>query len=145
MIDRALTERIANAVSRAGAARGPQAAAPPPAPAGDLAAVCADAETRVVGYTGLRPAAPLPVPEAIPRAGWIAANVSSMGVLLDGLGERMVGGGAVRGTARTAAGVLLSVEAGACCSWRPTSPWRRASSRSIPTSCCAGSPSMRSP
>ena len=113
MIDRALTERIANAVSRAGAARGPQAAAPPPAPAGDLAAVCADAETRVVGYTGLRPAAPLPVPEAIPRAGWIAANVSSMGVLLDGLGERMVGGGAVRGTARTAAGVLLSVEAGA--------------------------------
>lgn len=113
MIDRALTQRIANAVSRAGASQGPQAAPPPPPLAGDLAAICADAETRVVGYTGLRPAAPLPAPESIQRSGWIAANVSSMGVLLDGLGERLAGGGAMRGGARTAAGVLLSVEAGA--------------------------------
>ena len=112
MIDRALTQRIANAVSRAGASRDPQPAPPPPL-ARDLAAICADAEMRVVGYTGLRPAAPLPAPESIPRSGWIAANVSSMGVLLDGVGERLGGGGALRGGARTAAGVLLSVEAGA--------------------------------
>src|SRR3954447_25826288 len=32
---------------------------------GDLAELCADAERRVVEYTGLRPATPLPRPEAI--------------------------------------------------------------------------------
>ncbi|MEA2141628.1 MAG: hypothetical protein QOI64_58, partial [Solirubrobacteraceae bacterium] len=30
---------------------------------GDLAAICADAQARVVRYTGLHPAAPLPAPE----------------------------------------------------------------------------------
>lgn len=111
MIDRALTQRIANAVSRAGSSRGSDAGDPPPLP-GDLAAICDDAEARVVQYTGLRPAAPLPAPEAVPRAGWIAANVTSMGALLDPLAER-IGGGLVGGAARTAGGVLLSVEAGA--------------------------------
>ena len=109
MIDRALTQRIANGVSRG---TGAAAAAHAPLP-GDLAAICADAEERVVAYTGLRPAAPLPAPEALARSGWIAANVASMGELLDPLGERLASGGLLGGATRSAAGVLLSVEAGA--------------------------------
>lgn len=112
MIDRVLTQRVANAVSRAGASRA--AESPPPAPlTGDLTAICADAEARVVRYTGLRPGAPLPAPESLPRSGWIAANVTSMGALLDPLGDRLGSGGLLAGPARSAAGVLLSVEAGA--------------------------------
>lgn len=80
---------------------------------GDLAAICADAEERVVRYTGLNPAAALPAPEALPRAGWIAANVTSMGALLDPIGDRLASRGRVGGATRAAAGVLLSVEAGA--------------------------------
>ncbi len=118
MLDRALTQRIANAVarggSRAGAAAGGTAAPPPPdVLPGDLAAICADAEARVVAYTGLEPAAPLPPPEALQRSGWIAANVNSMGALLDPIGDKLAGGGLLGGATRSAAGVLLSVEAGA--------------------------------
>jgi coenzyme F420 biosynthesis associated uncharacterized protein len=114
VIDRALTERIANAVSRgAGSARAARPAPPPPLP-GDLAAICADAEARVVRYTGLHPAAPLPAPEALPRSAWIAANINSMGAMLDVVGDRIAsGGGLLGGVTRSAAGVLMSVEAGA--------------------------------
>ena len=108
MIDRALTQRIANAVSRAGSPRGGQTQ-PSPRLLGDLTAICSDAETRVVRYTGLQPAAALPRPEAIARPGWIAANVTSMGALLDTLGDRLP----ARGPAKSAAALLLSVEAGA--------------------------------
>jgi coenzyme F420 biosynthesis associated uncharacterized protein len=122
MLDRPLTLRIANAVSRGPGARGP--AAPPPLPElpGDLAAICADAERRVVAYTGLRPAASLPAPEAIPRADWIAANVTSMAAILEPLGDRLIGGGGsdaprglglLRGSVRAATGTVLSAEAGA--------------------------------
>lgn len=114
MIDRALTQKIANAVSRAASSGRASRAAAAPAPLpGDLAAICADAEARVVQYTGLRPASPLPAPEALPRSGWIAANVNSMGALLDGVGDRLATGGLLGGATRSAASVLLSVEAGA--------------------------------
>jgi coenzyme F420 biosynthesis associated uncharacterized protein len=117
MLDRALTQRIANAISRGTPARGPAPAQTVALP-GDLAAICADAQERVVAYTGLRPAAALPVPEAVARSGWIAANVNSMGALLDPLGERLTGGGMgglglLRGPARAAAATLISAEAGA--------------------------------
>jgi coenzyme F420 biosynthesis associated uncharacterized protein len=117
VLDRALTQRIANAVSRGTSARW-SAPAPPEALPGDLVAICADAQERVVAYTGLRPAAALPAPEAVPRSGWIAANVNSMGALLDPLGERLAGGaagglGILRGPARAAAATLISAEAGA--------------------------------
>jgi coenzyme F420 biosynthesis associated uncharacterized protein len=118
MLDRALTQRIANAVSRTGGARGAAPAEGLTLP-GDLGAICADAERRVVAYTGLQPAAPLPAPEAIPRSAWIAANVASMGALLDPIGERLVGGtnggalGILRGPTRAAAGAIISAEAGA--------------------------------
>jgi coenzyme F420 biosynthesis associated uncharacterized protein len=117
MLDRALTQRIANAVARGTPARGSAPAQPVVLP-GDLAAICADAQQRVVAYTGLRPAAALPAPEAVPRSGWIAANVTSMGALLDPLGDRLTGGavgglGLLRGPARAAAATLISAEAGA--------------------------------
>jgi coenzyme F420 biosynthesis associated uncharacterized protein len=111
MLDRALTQRIANAVARGGKA--PDGGAPLPPLPGDLTAICADAEARVVAYTGLRPAAPLPLPEAVQRPDWIAANVGSMGAMLDPVGDKLAGRGLLGGATRSAAGVLLSVEAGA--------------------------------
>ena len=113
MLDRALTQRIANAVSRAKVSGRAGDVAPLGPLPGDLTAICADAEARVVQYTGLRPAAPLPAPEALARSGWIAANVDSMGALLDGVGDRLQRGGLLGGATRGAAGALLSVEAGA--------------------------------
>lgn len=112
MIDRALTQRIANAVergsSRAQAGPGSQATVP-----GDLVAICTDARLRVVTYTGLRPLAGLPEPEAITRSEWIAANVASMSALLDPVSERLAGGGLLRGPMRAAASAVVSAEAGA--------------------------------
>jgi coenzyme F420 biosynthesis associated uncharacterized protein len=117
MLDRALTQRIANAVSRGSVGRASGRPATVTLP-GDLAAICADAERRVVAYTGLQPAAALPAPEAVPRAAWIAANVNSMAAILDPLGERLASGGGgglafLRAPARAATGALLSAEAGA--------------------------------
>jgi coenzyme F420 biosynthesis associated uncharacterized protein len=117
MLDRALTQRIANAVSRGGRSEGPAPAKLP----GDLVAICTDAQLRVVTYTGLKPAKPLPIPEAVGRSDWIAANVASMGAILDPIAERLTaaadasGGLAamLRGPARAATGLLLSAEAGA--------------------------------
>jgi len=116
MLDRALTQRIANAVSR-----GARPDAPPPPLPGDLVAICTDAQLRVVTYTGLRPATPLPVPEAVERSDWIAANVASMGAILDPIAERLTSAGpangglaaVLRGPARAATGIVLSAEAGA--------------------------------
>jgi coenzyme F420 biosynthesis associated uncharacterized protein len=117
MLDRALTQRIANAVSRTTTKPG---AEPPPPLHGDLVAICTDAQLRVVTYTGLKPATPLPIPESVQRSDWIAANVDSMGAILDPIGERLAGAGssgglagALRGPARTATSALLSAEAGA--------------------------------
>ena len=116
MLDRALAQRIANAVSRG---TGTSQAAAPTLP-GDLVAICTDAQLRVVTYTGLRPRSGLPVPEAVQRVDWIAANLGSMGALLDPIAERLStegdGGGLagmLRGPARAAASALLSAEAGA--------------------------------
>jgi coenzyme F420 biosynthesis associated uncharacterized protein len=117
MLDRVLAQRIANAVSR-GTGSNP---ADVPALPGDLVAICTDAQLRVVTYTGLRPAMALPVPEAVQRTDWIAANVTSMGAVLDPIGERLTGAageaggiaGFLRGSARSATGALLSAEAGA--------------------------------
>jgi coenzyme F420 biosynthesis associated uncharacterized protein len=114
MLDRVLTERIANAVSRGGSGPGKASPTTPAALPGDLVAICADAERRVVNYTGLQPAAPLPAPEAIDRPSWISANVNSMAALIEPLGDRLAGGlGALRGPVRAIGGTLISAEAGA--------------------------------
>ncbi|MCA1656217.1 MAG: zinc-dependent metalloprotease [Actinobacteria bacterium] len=106
MLDRALTQRVAEFVAGEDGAFAPLP--------GDLSALCAEAETRVVAYTGLRPSAALPVPEAVGRPEWIAANVASLASVLDPLAERMGAGlGLLRGPAQAAGGVLVSAEAGA--------------------------------
>ncbi len=109
MIDRALTRRIANAIARGSRDDGDS---PPPLP-GDLVTICTDAKLRVVTYTGLTPRIALPVPEAVQRPAWIAANVDSMGALLDPIGERLASTGPLAATAAKAAGGLISAEAGA--------------------------------
>ncbi|MGH2918761.1 MAG: zinc-dependent metalloprotease [Solirubrobacteraceae bacterium] len=113
MLDRVLTRRIANAVSGGGRSNASNGAAAVALP-GDLAVICEDARARVVAYTGLFPATALPPAEAVQRAVWIAANVESMGALLDPLGDRLTGGlGIMRGPLRSAAGAIISAEAGA--------------------------------
>jgi coenzyme F420 biosynthesis associated uncharacterized protein len=90
---------------------GPGDGAPLP---GDLDALAQDAEARVVAYTGLRPARPLPPPEAVDRETWLDANVASMGRLLEPLESRLGrNAGAFSGPLRLAAGVLLGAEVGA--------------------------------
>lgn len=112
MLDRALTRRIANAVANRAPSRQPDPSAPSALP-GDLTAICADARERVTAYTGLT-ATSLPPAESVQRAAWIAANVESMGAMLDPLGDRLTGGlGFMRGPLRAAAGGLISAEAGA--------------------------------
>ena len=79
MIDWILAERLARVVAGTGDAR---------PPAGNLAALAADAEVRVARYTGLTPTRPLPPPEGIGRREWIAANVVAMRRMLDPVLER---------------------------------------------------------
>ena len=117
MLDRALTQRIANAVSRSTTKPGEP---PPPKLSGDLVAICTDAQLRVVTYTGLKPATALPIPEFVERRDWIAANVASMGAILDPIADRLASAGgsgglakALAGPARGATSALLSAEAGA--------------------------------
>src|SRR5204862_6416338 len=111
MLDRALAQRIATAVARGNGAEPPEATVLP----GDLAAICADAQRRVVTYTGLTPGSMLPAAEAVERPDWIAANVGSMGALLDPVGERLrppdEGGGLsalLRGPVRAATSAVVS-------------------------------------
>jgi len=113
VLDRALTRRIANAIANRGGSRASDGSTALELP-GDLAAICADARERVVAYTGLSEAATLPPVESVQRSAWIAANVESMGAMLDPLGDRLTGGlGFMRGPMRAAAGGLISAEAGA--------------------------------
>ena len=83
------------------------------APRTDLRALAEDSAARVIAYTGLKPARPLPPAEGIGRAEWIAANVSAMRALLDPPLERV---GAKLGPAKPAldlaTGVVLTAEVG---------------------------------
>jgi coenzyme F420 biosynthesis associated uncharacterized protein len=76
VIDWIVAERLATFVAGRGDA-------PAPPSSRDLAAIAADAETRVSAYTGLVADRPLPAPEGVGRGEWIAANVSSMRRLLE--------------------------------------------------------------
>ena len=105
VIDWRTAERIAGFVAGA-----------PPADAGlsrQLPGLAAESERRVVGYTGLSPATPLPPPEAVDRNAWIAANLASMRPVLDPLSERMGEGLGVLSTpVRMTTGMLLAAQIG---------------------------------
>jgi coenzyme F420 biosynthesis associated uncharacterized protein len=84
-----------------------------PSPAIDLAPIAQDAEQRVVAYTGLRPAGPLPPPEGISRKEWVASNVASTRALMEPMLERMTDGlGPVKPAAQLWLGVTGSTEVG---------------------------------
>jgi coenzyme F420 biosynthesis associated uncharacterized protein len=81
----------------------------------DLDALATESAERVVAYTGLRPRAALPAPEAVDRDGWLDANLAGMRAMLDPATARMGRslGGPVGGAIRGAAGLLLGAEVGA--------------------------------
>lgn len=80
----------------------------------DLPAIAADAAERVVAYTGLTPASPLPEAEAIGRPAWRAANYASFDAMLGPLVATAGKGlGPLRGLAVTGAGAVVGAEAGA--------------------------------
>jgi coenzyme F420 biosynthesis associated uncharacterized protein len=104
MIDWILAEKIAGYVAGSGDAASPQA---------DLAALAGEAERRVVRYTGLEPARPLPPPEGIDRREWVRANVSAMRRMLDPVLERAGAGlGPLRPPVQLAVGLMVTSEVG---------------------------------
>jgi coenzyme F420 biosynthesis associated uncharacterized protein len=62
---------------------------PGPPPVVDLAPIAQDAERRIVAYTGLVPAGPLPPPEGVSRREWVASNVTSTRALIEPMLERI--------------------------------------------------------
>ncbi len=99
-----IAERIARQVAGSGSAEVPTV---------DLRALASDSERRVVAYTGLMPATPLPAPEGISRRDWIASNISSMRVMLDPVLSRASRQlGPLRPMLQIGAGLVVSAEVG---------------------------------
>jgi coenzyme F420 biosynthesis associated uncharacterized protein len=80
VIDWIVAEWIAARVAGEGRAPSPQI---------DLGPIAQDAERRVVEYTGLVPAGPLPLPEGVSRREWVAANMASTRALIEPMLERL--------------------------------------------------------
>jgi coenzyme F420 biosynthesis associated uncharacterized protein len=104
VIDWIIAKRIATFVAGTGEA---------PPPTADLPALAAEAESRVVAYTRLQPARPLPPPEGISREEWVASNIDSMRLLLDPVlkraGENL---GPLKPAMEIGMGIILSTEVG---------------------------------
>jgi coenzyme F420 biosynthesis associated uncharacterized protein len=104
MIDWIIAKRIATFVAGTGDS---------PPPDVDLAALAAESESRVVAYTGLTPARPLPPPEGISRPEWVATNIDSMRLLLDPVLSRAGDNlGPLKPAMEIAMGIVLSTEVG---------------------------------
>jgi coenzyme F420 biosynthesis associated uncharacterized protein len=104
MIDWIVAERIATFVAGSGDGGVPTV---------DLAPIAAESEARVVAYTALQPARPLPQPEGIGRREWVVSNIASMRALLDPVLERAGKSlGPLRPAMQIWAGFLLSTEVG---------------------------------
>ena len=104
MIDWFIAEQIATFVAGTGDERVPTI---------DLAPLAVEAQERVVAYTGLTPAAPLPPPEGIGRREWVASNVATMRVLLDPVLKRAGKNlGPLRPALQIGMGFVLSAEIG---------------------------------
>ncbi|HEY4823985.1 MAG TPA: zinc-dependent metalloprotease, partial [Solirubrobacteraceae bacterium] len=104
MIDWIVAQRIATFVAGTGSASEPTA---------DLTSLAAEAEARVVAYTGLKPARPLPPPEGISRKEWVSSNVQSMRLLLDPVLQRATDNlGTLKPAVEIGMGIVLSTEVG---------------------------------
>lgn len=104
MIDWFIAQRIATFVAGTGDAELPTV---------DLKPLATQSEERVVAYTGLKPARPLPPPEGISRREWVASNVDSMRSLLDPVMSRAGRNlGPLRPAVQIGMGAVLSAEVG---------------------------------
>jgi coenzyme F420 biosynthesis associated uncharacterized protein len=105
MIDWPLAKRLAGLVAGTPDVRPPRV---------DLEALSRESEERVVAYTGLVPATPVPPAEGIGRQQWIEANVRGMSALLDPsleqVGKRL--GGPAKPALRLVAGAVMTAEVG---------------------------------
>lgn len=115
MIDWSIAQRVAALVGGQPAADagpvGPSAAVP--ALPQDIDERARDYARRITDYTGLVPAHTLPAPEAVDRAGWVAANLDSMRPLLEPLADRVGGGlGSLGAAGRAVSGVVLGAQVG---------------------------------
>src|SRR3984885_5074060 len=82
-------------------------------PTADLAALAAESEARVVAYTRLEPARPLPPPEGISRREWVSTNINSMRLLLDPVLQRATENlGTLKPAVEIGMGIVLSTEVG---------------------------------
>ncbi|MGH2968440.1 MAG: zinc-dependent metalloprotease [Solirubrobacteraceae bacterium] len=107
MIDWSLASQVARGISRLQPAGDP-------APFEQLSGPAAESERLVSHYTGLVPAAPLPVAEAVGRDEWADANLRSLQGLLDPVAAKLGDGmGPLAGVVGPAAGTLLAAEVGA--------------------------------
>jgi coenzyme F420 biosynthesis associated uncharacterized protein len=104
MIDWVLAERIAGYVAGTG-----NSSVPTP----DLTALAIESERRVIAYTGLTPARPLPPPEGVSRREWVSSNVDAMRTMLDPVLQRAGDGlGPLRPAVKLGIGVVLTTEVG---------------------------------
>jgi coenzyme F420 biosynthesis associated uncharacterized protein len=104
MIDWIIAERIARYIAGTGEAEPPKS---------DLEALAKMSEQRVVAYTGLQPARPLPPPEGIDRREWVASNITSMRALMEPVLERASKGmGPLKPAVQITVGFALSAEVG---------------------------------
>ena len=104
VVDWILAERIARYVAGTGDER---------LPTSNLAELTTESERRVIAYTGLEPAAPIPPPEGIDRREWVDSNIGSMRRLLDPVLERAGKGmGPLRPAVQIGIGLMLSTEVG---------------------------------
>jgi coenzyme F420 biosynthesis associated uncharacterized protein len=105
MIDWSLARRVSRLVA------GP--IAPTVRLPGDLEATAADAERRVVAYTGLTPRGALPAPEAVDRPQWADVNLNGMRQILDPVVDRLgPREGPLAGPLRSLSGAVLGAEIG---------------------------------
>ncbi|WP_249011661.1 zinc-dependent metalloprotease [Conexibacter sp. DBS9H8] len=106
LVDWIVAEWIATRVAGRGPA-GPRPTTP------DLSTIAAEAQRRVVAYTGLVPDAPLPAPEAVDRREWVRANLTSMRSLMEPVLTRAGRGlGPAAPAAQLAIGAAVSTELG---------------------------------
>ena len=104
VIDWVVVEWIAEHLAGAGQA---------PDPLIDLGPIAADAQERVVAYTGLVPAGPLPPPEGLSRREWVASNVASTRALIEPMLERVTAQlGSTKPAAQLWLGITGSAEVG---------------------------------
>jgi coenzyme F420 biosynthesis associated uncharacterized protein len=104
MIDWIIAERLATFVAGEGEGRPPSV---------ELAPLATESEARVIAYTGLQPARPLPAPEGIGRREWVKSNIASMRALLDPVLARAGNNlGPLRPAVQIGMGLMLSTEVG---------------------------------